>query len=264
MSSEESVNMKDQMVHIFYEYSQQFLEAMCEVWPECPALKQYKLKFDIACVHPPEAVTLPVKRSMIAKYHAAMSPHYTRCNSKDDTLLMDRSAQEGIAILNDIEFYKKWRPDLHPETKENVWEYINNMNRYSNLHNLYSTVPTGMMGTIENMANGIAHKMSSGEMNMNDLNLQQLGQNVMQSMDHQDLDAFAQNMAGNMGDVQSMYTMLGSMLGSMPGAMPAGMPAPGMPAPGTAAPGTAAAGTAAALAAPEEPSLKNVAIGEVE
>ena len=38
MSSEESVNMKDQMVHIFYEYSQQFLEAMCEVWPECPAL----------------------------------------------------------------------------------------------------------------------------------------------------------------------------------------------------------------------------------
>ncbi len=215
-----SSDMKDQMVNIFFEYSKQFLEAMCEVWPECPSLKQYKLKFDMACVHPPAALALPAKRSLITKYHQAMSPHYARCNSKDESLLMDQAAQASIDLLKDIEFYKKWTPDLHPETKENVWEYINNMNRYGNLHNLYSTVPTGMMGKIEDMANGIATKMSNGEMDMKDLNLNQLGQSVMQSMDHQDLNAFAENMAGNMGDIQSMYSMLGSMMGSMPGGMP--------------------------------------------
>lgn len=248
-----SSNMKDQMVHIFFEYSKQFLEAMCEVWPECPSLKQYKLKFDMACVHPPAAMALPAKRSLITKYHQAMSPHYARCNSKDESLLMDQAAQASIDMLKDIEFYKKWSPDLHPETKENVWEYINNMNRYSNLHNLYSTVPNGMMGKIEDMANGIATKMSNGEMDMKDLNLNQLGQSVMQSMDHQDLNDFAQNMAGNMGDVQSMYSMLGSMLGSMPGAMPFAPPPPV----------AAASGEKTAAASNPAPAIED-AVGQVE
>ena len=246
-----SSNMKDQMVHIFFEYSKQFLEAMCEVWPECPSLKQYKLKFDMACVHPPAALALPAKRSLITKYHEAMSPHSARCNSKDESLLMDQAAQASIDMLKDIEFYKKWSPDLHPETKENVWEYINNMNRYSNLHNLYSTVPNGMMGKIEDMANGIATKMSNGEMDMKDLNLNQLGQSVMQSMDHQDLNDFAQNMVGNMGDVQSMYSMLGSMLGAMPGAMPFAPPPP------------VAAASGEKTAASPAPAIED-AVGQVE
>lgn len=223
----------DQFVEIFYQYSKQFIEALCEVWPECKELKRYKLKFELACVHPPAALALPNKREMIRKYHKTMSPHYQRCTAKDETLLMDREAQRGIDILNDIKFYEKWTPDLHAETKENVWEYILNMNRYSNLYSLYSNVPSGMMTKIESMATGIASKMESGQMSMQDLNLHELSQSVMQSMDKDDMEAFAGNMAGNLGDINSVYSMLGSMLGSVPG-----MGAP------------AAAGAVAAPAAP--------------
>ena len=209
-------SMVDQIVEIFYQYSKQFIEALCEVWPECPELKRHKLKFELACVHPPASLALPSKRKLVANYHATMSPFYNRCTQKDESLLMDQNAQQDIDILNDIKFYQKWSPDLHPETKENVWEYILSMNRYSNLYNLYSNVPSGMMGTIESMATGIASKMESGEMTMQDLNLQDLGQSVMQNIDKGELESFAGNMAGNMGDINSMYGMLGSMLSSMP------------------------------------------------
>ena len=215
-SPESPQNMVDQIVEVFFQYSRQFIEALCEVWPECNELKRYKLKFELACVHPPASIAIAAKREMVLNYHKTMSPHYQRCTQKDDSLLLDRAAQQGIDILNDIQFYNKWTPDLHPETKENVWEYLCNMNRYSNLYSLYSSVPAGMMGKIENMASGIATKMESGQMSMQDLNLQELGHTVMQNMDKQDMEAFAGNMAGNMGNLQSMYGMLGSMLNTMP------------------------------------------------
>ena len=190
--------MVDQIAEIFYQYSKQFIEALCEVWPECPELKRHKLKFELACVHPPQALALPNKRKLVQNYHITMSPFYNRCNQKDESLLMDREAQKHIDILNEIKFYEKWSPDLHTETKENVWEYILSMNRYGNLYNLYTNVPSGMLGKIESMATGIASKMESGEMTMQDLNLQELGQSVMQNIDKAELESFAGNMAGNM------------------------------------------------------------------
>lgn len=218
-------NMVDHIVEVFFQYSQQFLEAMCEVWPECPEIKKYKLQFDIACVHPPQMIALASKRKAVTNYHATMSPHYGRCAQKDDALMMDRSLQQDLEILRDLKFYEKWVPDLHPETKENVWEYITHMNQYANLHSMYSKVPEGMLGKIENMATSLTGKMESGEMNLQDLNIHELGRTMMESMDKSDLDSFAGSMMGNVQDVNGMYSMLGSMLSSMP--MPPGGPGAG-------------------------------------
>jgi hypothetical protein len=220
MASQEAApqdgTMVDHIVQVFFQYSQQFIEALGEVWPECPELKRYKLKFDMACVHTPQSLALDNKRKAVARYHATMSPHYVRCTQKDDKLMADRELQQTVDILNDLKFYEKWVPDLHAETKENVWEYIIHMNQYANLYSVYSKVPTGMLGKIETMATGIAGKMESGEMNMRDLNIQQLGHTVMQNLDKSDLDSFASSMMGNVQDVNGMYSMLGSMLSSMP------------------------------------------------
>jgi hypothetical protein len=215
---------------VFYQYSKQFLEALCEVWPECSQLRSKKLEFEMACVHGPEALCVENRKKLILNYYSEMSPHFARCTSKDDALMRDQAVQDGIPFLKPMCFYTKWTEDLHDETKDNVWEYLNNMNRYANLYHLYAQVPSTMLGKIENMATTIASQLEHGQMDLKDLNLHQLGQNVMQGLDEGELQQFAQNMSSNMQDMNGLCGMLGSMLGNQGGGMP-GLP-PGMKFPG--------------------------------
>ena len=179
-----------QIVDVFYEYSKQFSEALVDVWPECPSLRSYKLQFDMSCVHPPQAVADKARVKLVEAYHADMSPYFDQCTKKSDELMTSQAIQSKIQVLSDIKFYEKWTQDLHQETKDNVWEYINAMNKYAGLYSLYSKVPVGMMSNIQNMATDITTKLESGTMDLSNLNIMDLGQTVMQSMNPEDMQQF--------------------------------------------------------------------------
>ena len=142
-----------------------------------------------------------------------MSPYFDQCTKKSDELMTSQAIQSKIQVLSDIKFYEKWTQDLHQETKDNVWEYINAMNKYAGLYSLYSKVPMGMMSNIQNMATDIATKLESGTMDLSNLNIADLGQTVMQSMNPEDMQQFTQNMASNMGSLGNMQSLLGSLVG---------------------------------------------------
>ena len=90
-----------------------------------------------------------------------------------------------------------------------MWEYILNLNRLANMHNLYSKVPTDMMRNIENMAENIHTNMEQGNM---DMNLETISGQVMKNFKKEDLTSFAQHLSQNMGDITSVCSMLGDML----------------------------------------------------
>jgi len=203
----------------FAEMLLQFLDALSDVFPECRKVVQYKLAFNMrlmACGGDQEAVE-NVHTQAITAYHNSMSPYYARCLQRDETLLA-----EDIDLMRNIDMEYKYTPDLHEDTKAAIWEYIIKLNEFASIHSMYTQIPTGMLSSIENIAHNIAGKIGSGEMNLTDLNLQNLSEQVMRSINVNDIQHFAQQLAagnGNntnniLGNVSTMYNMVSSLMKS--------------------------------------------------
>jgi hypothetical protein len=211
-NEQSQVRMTDSVVDAFLDMLEQFLEALEEVFPECLKVKQYKLALSVRlaqCSGREEHTE--VGKEAITAYHDSMVPYYQRCIEKDDTIL-----EEDIDIMNNIDMRGKWTPDLHPMTKEAMWDYITKLNEYGNIYSMYANVPSGMMGSIETMATSIAGRIGAGEMSLSELNLQEMSQQVMSAIDPSELQEFAATLqAGNvMENVTSMYSMMSSMMQS--------------------------------------------------
>ena len=208
----ESNPMMEQSISLFHNLAEQFLDALCDVWSDCDSLKEVYLKYKLSCVQAPASISAAARIKLVRAYHRSMSKYYMRCNEKDNSVFYEEDLLETNDLLRDIDFRNKWSDDLHPQTKENVWQYVLGLNQYANMYNLYSKVPGNMLRTIEGMASGIAGKIEKGELNLSDLNLQTLGQEVSQNIDMEELNTFASSMMQNQEDMKQMYSMLGSMM----------------------------------------------------
>lgn len=212
-SSTDPLNpMMDQSLQLFHDLAVQFLDALAEVWPECTMVKEAKLEYRMACVQGLGNSTKAAQARVVQAYHSAMSPFYARCSQKDETVFVEQDLCAACTFLAKIGFNEKWTDDLHPETKENVWAYMHGLNQYANMYNLYSKVPSQMLSTIEGMATGIANQIEKGDLNMQDINVQTLGQQVASNIDMNELNEFAASMMQDQGSMTQMYAMLGSMM----------------------------------------------------
>lgn len=205
--------MTQQSVDLFHQLVVQFLDALTEVWDDCPHVRQTKLEYTMACVQSPLAAG--AKKDLIVAYYTAMQPYFQRCTAQDESIFQDPSLASNT-FLAKIKFSEKWTPDLHAETKAHVWQYLGGLNQYANMFNLYSKVPPNMLQTIEGMATGIASKIENGDMEMKDLNLQNLGQQVAENIDMEELNQFAASMMQNTNGMGQLYSMLGTMMAQMP------------------------------------------------
>jgi hypothetical protein len=206
-----NASIAENVTEQFIEMMNQFLEAMEEVFPECLRVKGYKLALNVELARNegnPEGLRA-FKQRAISGYHDSMAAYYARCLERDETLI-----REPIDLMTNIGMPAKWTSDLHPDTKEAIWEYILKLNEFANVHNMYSRVPPGMMSSIESVAHTIAAQISAGQTQLNDLNLFSVSQQVVNSINPDELRQFAQTLqSGNvMENVSSMYAMMSSMM----------------------------------------------------
>ena len=59
-----------QLCDVFFQYAKQFIEALCEVWPECSQLRSKKLEFEMACVHGPQSICLANRKELFCPAQA--------------------------------------------------------------------------------------------------------------------------------------------------------------------------------------------------
>ena len=198
----------------FASYMDQFISALCDVFPECPQMKEMRLKFKMKTSVPTEAMKQSGYRDLITGWHDSMGPFYARCAQKDDTIFSDGSS---ITLLESLNMASKWA-ECDADTRECIWEYMSQLNKLSQMFSVYTTIPQNMVGRIQNMANGIANKVEAGEMQLSDLNLMSLGQTVTTQVPEAELQAFASNMMSNPSALQSLCGMMGpQMFGAMGG-----------------------------------------------
>ena len=204
--------MMEQSLQLFHDLAVQFQDALAEVWPECNQVKQARLEYRMACVQGIGGSNKVAQARVIVAYHKAMAPFYDRCSQKDETIFLEEDLHRACTFLAKVGFREKWTEDLHPETKANVWAYMQGLNQYANMYNLYAKVPRQMLNTIEGMASGIASQIENGDLSMQDINVQTLGQQVANSIDMNELNEFANSMMQDQGSMTQMYAMLGSMM----------------------------------------------------
>lgn len=205
--------MTNGVLDAFLDMMRQFLDALEETFPECFKVKTYKLGLTVRlaqCADNEEA-TREVARQCITSYHDSMVAYYGRCSAQDETLV-----HENIDLMLNIDLHQKWTPELHGDTKAAIWEYINKLNEYANIYSMYAQVPRGMMGSIESIAHSLASRISSGQMALSDLNLQDMSEEVMRSIDPNDLQQFAATLQNGdmMQSVTNMYSMMSSLMRS--------------------------------------------------
>ena len=205
-----TVQCVETLVKSFYEHVGQLLDAMIEVWPECKELRKKKLELDLACTHAPQSMCDTNRKQLIVGYHDIMHHKYDLCMKRDDCIMTDRAFHEKVPLLQGIDFDQKWADDdIDDETKTNMWEYILNLNRFANMHNLYSKVPSNMMKNIESMAETIHTNIERGD---GDMNIEAISGQVMQNLNKDDIKSFAKHLSQNVGDITSVCSMLGDML----------------------------------------------------
>jgi hypothetical protein len=202
----------------FMDMLQQFLQALEDVFPECPKVRQYQiaLKMRLFMCGENEASRAGVLKQAIESYHQSMQPFYARCIEHDATLL-----SENIDIMHNIDMALKWTDDLHEETKLAIWEYITKLNEFANIYAMYAKIPTGMLSSIETIAQTFATQIGNGTMGFGDLNLQTMTEQVMGALNTTDLQEFAHRMQSGdgesmMSNVTTMYSMMSSLMKNQP------------------------------------------------
>jgi hypothetical protein len=173
-----------------------------------------RLGYDVAVTHAfTEELRAQAKHKFVTEYHAAMAPFYARCSAKDQTVFTENL---NISFLNHLKLREKWLDNaISDETRETIWTYVLELNRCSQLYcSLLNKIPTNALSQIQNTAMNLAEQIKNGEMSLQNLDLQQLGQSVVDQMDQDDVQNFTNDL---MQDPAALQQLCSSMLGGNAG-----------------------------------------------
>ena len=106
---------------------------------------------------------------------------------------------------------QKWLDnDIDEETRECVWEYVLELNRYAQLYSgLFARIPKNTLGKIQSTAVNLANQIQQGKMKLSDLDLNKLGRDVVDGLDPNEIQEFTNNI---MEDPTMLQNLCESML----------------------------------------------------
>ena len=109
------------------------------------------------------------------------------CDTTKMTILCNNKDSQALICLN------KHFPELKLEgatLTDEVWDIIIQLNGYATVGN---SIPSKMMGKIEDLASKLADDIVNGKTDMSSMNLANIGQQVLAGCDESDMNKFASN-----------------------------------------------------------------------
>lgn len=201
------MDLQQTTLDAFIDIMHQFIEACIEVWPECSGMRELKLGFDVAITHAMSAELQETgKKTLINEYHAALKPFYDRCAKRDPTVFTEGE----VEVLQKINMREKWLDStIDDDTRECIWQYVLEMNRFSQMHcGLFNRIPASTLSRIQDTAVNLANKINSGEMKMSDIDLGNIGQQVVSGLDEAEIKEFTNNIMSDTSILQSLCTSM--------------------------------------------------------
>ena len=169
----------------FVDTLRQFLEAMASTYEECDDTQMVKNQFLVFCT------AKGAGKEIIGVFHEQISPFY------DDITRGNLGVVKGIETLDKVRFHKKWC-SADAETRTCIAEYVQMLCKFSQTYSILSKMPSDLMNSITNVANGLAEKVQSGQhIDFSKLNFEELGKQAQQNLDMGEVIQLAQMMASD-------------------------------------------------------------------
>ena len=192
----------------FVDTIEELLNGLREVFPECEKVKKKLLKFRafVKAADEVDAVSGATIRKgqfkadgakiLIKDWHSQLSPYYDVCRKRDILTLL----ASNLPIIKELDIAAKWEdPSFDPESRDNFFQYIDTLNMYAQMQ----FIPSKMLNRIEDVAQQLAMKMANGEANFEQIDVFELGKQVLDNTSEAELMEFA----GNLGEIQKMVQM---------------------------------------------------------
>ena len=153
----------------FVSMFEQFVNELCDTFPEHKQFQTYKVKFEIMKKANP--------KQLLKIFMDNVKPWQSDLNAKDENMILENK----VKFLSDIEFSKVWVSDeCNENTKNAIWAHLNTLLFFGGT---ISSIPEDLMGNIEKLAQQYATQMQGNEQ-LNDMDPSMLIQNMqtMQNM----------------------------------------------------------------------------------
>ena len=132
---------------------QEFLNELCETFPEETTIRKYKNKFELTKSTKP--------RLALDKVMPDLSKHSQAITMRDESLFTNQSN-----IIDGINLQKLWTSGISDNTKKVIWDYLNTLLM---LGTTIKAIPSQMLEQIEDMANNCVKQIESGEIQTDNL-----------------------------------------------------------------------------------------------
>jgi len=147
-------------VSAFNDMMGQFLAELHKTFPQESGIKKFMTSFELLRETNP--------RKCVEAYMNGISQYSAKISNKDETFITDD--------LADIEYIKDlnigtWWGSAKPKVKEAIWQYLQTLYM---LGMAISAVPAETLNMIEQLARDTAHKMQSGDGQIDEAALQKM------------------------------------------------------------------------------------------
>ena len=133
-------------VKAFNELMDRFILELKETFPEEPMIKKWYNTIDL--------MKGANTSGMMELFMANVSPYSQQLMAKDETFFTAET--NTIKFVEDLNLRKLWTPDLSPNTKDAIWQYIQTLFM---MGTTVQAVPPDMLKSIETMAEQCATQL---------------------------------------------------------------------------------------------------------
>ena len=177
------------------------LKAIGDVFPECDDTS-YVLRIYETLVKG-DAET---EDKFIRKCQKVFKNHSSQMKARNPEAIF--ALCESVEVIKRLDMRSKWEdPDFTPESKENLWAYLTNLQTYSDL---YTCVPSSTMTKIEGLAASVGDRMRpDGNLDLSGLDLSTFGSEVLGSMTQEEVS----QLEANLPDIYACVGNVAGMLG---------------------------------------------------
>jgi hypothetical protein len=240
---------RDILLEQFGQITYQFLDASCEVWPECDVLKSFKAQFDAANANPEQAQQFVIYSHGL--FQEQFKPYVARLLSKDESIL-----EEPIPFLELVQAKSKLS-SVDASVKDTCFEYAKQIAQSASINDVYSKCPTRMMDQVATLASSFVKDVEQGTLDLANLNPLELSQKVMSTLNPADIEEFGKHLTAE-GGMENIMAMMSGIMSQAGGPMGAAGGLPFDPSMIQSLMGAMPALTGGASGAPDMSSIMNM------
>ena len=140
--------------NVFVTLMEQFLNELCETFPEMEKLSGYRSQFMVMKATSPGTI--------VEKFMESMRPYAEQIRTRDDKLFTENNND----FLVQLEGSRMWGDEISENTKNAIWEYLNQLYM---LGSTINAVPNELLSSIENVAVQMQKTMTENPQAFNDM-----------------------------------------------------------------------------------------------